>query len=268
MNIIDAHCHIFPDKIANKAAHSIGDFYEVPMFSDASADSLLEYGGNIRTDLYMVSSAATTPDQVKAINDFISDQCNLHDKFFGLAAMHYQLPDYEDELDRAIELGLHGIKFHNDFQNYDIDEPAAIPMYRAIARRNLPVLFHMGDETREHTTAARLANVMRQVPDLKVIAAHFGGYMAWHQVKDLPLTENLRLDTSSTLAILDHEKVLDLLNHFGVDRFFFGTDFPMWDPVRELERFRRIGLNRGEEEKILHKNFEKFFGLEPEPQKR
>ena len=28
--IIDAHCHIYPDKIADKAAHSTGRFYSLP----------------------------------------------------------------------------------------------------------------------------------------------------------------------------------------------------------------------------------------------
>ena len=30
-NIIDAHCHIYPDKIAQKAADSTGIFYDIPM---------------------------------------------------------------------------------------------------------------------------------------------------------------------------------------------------------------------------------------------
>ena len=259
MRIIDAHCHIFPDKIALKAAKSIGKFYDTDMYSAASAQALLASGAQIDTDLYMVSSAATTPDQVCAINDFIAGQCRQHAEFFGLAAMHYLFPDVEEELDRAMELGLHGVKFHNDFQNYDIDEPKAIPMYKAIAKRGLPVLFHMGDAVRDHTTAIRLTNVMRQVPDLKAIAAHFGGYMAWQQVMDLELTENLRLDTSSTLPIISKDEALRLLEHFGIERFFFGTDFPMWDPQKELARFHALGLSAEEEDLILHRNFESFF---------
>ena len=42
MKIIDAHTHIFPAKIAFKASESIGDFYGIPMSSDASVDSLLK----------------------------------------------------------------------------------------------------------------------------------------------------------------------------------------------------------------------------------
>ena len=85
--------------------------------------------------------------------------------------------------------------------------------------------------------------------------------MAWKKVMDLEITENLRLDTSSSLPIIDRDEALRLLDHFGIDRFFFGTDFPMWDPVKELARFHALGLSEEEEDKILHKNFEEFFHL-------
>ncbi len=264
MKIIDAHCHIFPDKIAQKASDAIGDFYDIPMYSPAASLALLKSGAKIGTDLFMVSSAATIPEQVHSINDFISSQCRRHDKFFGLAAMHYQLPDIEEELDRAIALGLHGIKFHNDFQGYDIDEPKAMPMYQAIAARNLPILFHMGDNRHKHTTAAQLKNVMEQVPDLKVIAAHFGGYRAWEESFILPKSDNLRFDTSSTLWTIDYDLAHRIIDHFGIDKFFFGTDFPMWDPEEELERFDKLNLSEEEREMVFHKNFEKFFDLSPE----
>lgn len=262
MYIIDAHTHIFPGKIAGKATHAIGDFYEMPMYAPASPEMLLESGAKIGTKRFMVSSSATTPEQTYAINDFIAKQCCLHPEFFGLATMHYQLPDIEEELDRALDLGLHGVKIHHDFQGVDIDEPASIPMYRAIAQRGMPLLFHMGDNRYDHTTPARLANVMRQVPDLKVIAAHFGGYQAWSQVEgSLPKADNLRFDTSSSLAILPKDEALRLIEHFGVESYFFGTDFPMWEPVAELERFHNLGLTASEEEKVFHTNFEDFFHL-------
>ncbi|MBQ2764097.1 MAG: amidohydrolase [Firmicutes bacterium] len=262
MKIIDAHCHIFPDKLANKATKAIGDFYDIEMFSPASSAALLTAGAAIGTSLYMVSSAATTPEQTYSINDFISGQCKLHPEFFGLAAMHYQIPDVGEELDRAISLGLHGIKFHNDFQTYDIDEPKAIPMYKEIAKRGLPVQFHMGDDHRTHTTPIKLANVMRQVPDLKVVAAHFGGYRDWDFVtRDLPKSENLRFDTSSSLMFLSKDRALELMDHYGVENFFFGTDFPMWEPAEEIKRFKNLGLSETEEEMVFHQNFEKFFGL-------
>ena len=31
MEIIDMHAHIYPNKIAEKASHSVGEFYTIPM---------------------------------------------------------------------------------------------------------------------------------------------------------------------------------------------------------------------------------------------
>ena len=60
---------------------------------------------------------------------------------------------------------------------------------------------------------------------------------------------------------LTRDRALELMDHYGVENFFFGTDFPMWEPAEELKRFKSLGLNEKEEEMIFHQNFEKFFGL-------
>ena len=39
--IFDAHAHIYPEKIAVKAAHAIGDFYDIPMKYDGTVEHLL-----------------------------------------------------------------------------------------------------------------------------------------------------------------------------------------------------------------------------------
>lgn len=40
--IIDAHAHIFPDKIASRAADGISSFYDIPVRFDGSVGQLLE----------------------------------------------------------------------------------------------------------------------------------------------------------------------------------------------------------------------------------
>ena len=41
MKITDVHAHVFPDKLADKAAHSIGDFYGAASYCAASVENLL-----------------------------------------------------------------------------------------------------------------------------------------------------------------------------------------------------------------------------------
>ena len=44
-----------------------------------------------------------------------------------------------------------------------------------------------------------------------------------------------------------------LIRHYGADRFLFGSDYPMWDPVMELKRFSELDLTDDEKEQIAWK---------------
>ena len=144
-SIIDAHAHIFPAKIAEKATVNIGHFYDLPMSYIGSSETLLENGARINVTRFLVCTTATRPAQVEHINTFIDEECRKHEQFYGFATMHPDYEHIEQELDRVLELGLHGIKLHPDFQLFDIDAPAAMKMYKAISERHLPILFHTGD---------------------------------------------------------------------------------------------------------------------------
>ena len=156
-------------------------------------------------------------------------------------------------------LGIRGFKIHPDFQHVNIDEPKAIDMYRGIAKAGLPVLFHMGDARFDYSAPERLTNLIRQVPDLIAIAAHFGGWQAWDRSYAHILPENVYYDTSSSLMFLGKERALDFLDKMGAHRFLFGTDFPMWTPKTELERFLDLGLDDAVRDRILYGNFETLF---------
>ena len=45
----------------------------------------------------------------------------------------------------------------------------------------------------------------------------------------------------------------------GPQRFLFGTDFPMWTPKTELQRFLDLGLDETTRDRILFGNFEALF---------
>ena len=163
-----------------------------------------------------------------------------------------------------LELGLRGINIHPDFQKLAIDDESAIDTYKAIARRGLPVLFHMGDNRYDFSSPDRLTNLLRRVPDLQVVAAHFGGWNIWPQSLAHPQPESVLYDTSSTLGMTDRDIVLRLIDKIGPDRLIFGTDFPMWSPKEELARFLSLGLDESSRQKILYKNFMKLLKLHDE----
>ena len=93
--VIDAHCHIYPDRIADKAAHATGRFYTLPTTYDGTLSELLEAGAKAGIDRFVVQSVATTPHQVSSINHFIAASVAAYpDKLYGLGTLH---PDSEDQ---------------------------------------------------------------------------------------------------------------------------------------------------------------------------
>ena len=57
--IIDSHAHIYPDKIARKAAVVIGQFYDISMDCDGSVEGLIKTGKRAGIGRFLVHSVAT-----------------------------------------------------------------------------------------------------------------------------------------------------------------------------------------------------------------
>lgn len=261
MRIIDAHAHIFPGKIAVKASESIGNFYGIPMHSDASPESLLRLQAELGSERCLVCSAALSPAQVETINDFIADECRKNPIFLGLAAMHKDYENFDAELDRALSMGLRGVKFHHDMQQFAIDDPKCLPIYEAMEKKGMILLLHMGDARYNFTSPHKLTEIARMFPKLTIVGAHFGGYSEWEEAYRMPRLANVYYDTSSSLFMLDPQTAVRFIDHFGPDRYFFGSDFPMWNPKTELERFLNLGLDEETNNMILYDNFAEVFGL-------
>lgn len=260
--VIDIHAHIFPGKIAEKATTAVGDFYDTKMPYVGDPDTLLSLGRAAGVSRYVVHSVATTPHQVRSINDFIAEQCAVHPEFIGFGALHPDFDDIPGEVERIISLGLKGIKLHPDFQRFLIDDEKALPIYEA-AEGRLPIIFHTGDYRYEWSKPQRLARVLDMFPKLDCVAAHFGGWSEPDTALKSLLDRRCWVDTSSSYGFLgrDIDNMKRLISMWGTDRILFGSDFPMWDPADELEWLMRCGLSDADTEKILHGNAEKLLQI-------
>ena len=265
MPIIDAHAHIYPDKIAPRAVPAIGTFYLVPMQGEGTADDLLARYGECGITHAIVHSVATTAKSVPTINSFIADQCTQHPEFIGFGTMHQEFEDVEAEVDRALALGLHGFKLHPDTQQVNMDDPRLMDFYEVIAGR-VPLVLHTGDYRYDYSSPRRLVKVLKTFPDLVVNAAHLGGWSIYdvgYDVlhEDLLGEERLFVDASSAFAFTGRRHMRELVRMWGADRVMFGTDYPMWQPAQELNEMMNCNLTDDELEKILWKNAEAFSGV-------
>lgn len=268
--IIDAHAHIFPDKIAERAVAGIGGFYEkfnIRIQGNGTLGELLRQGAEAGVERFLVQSVATVPAQVEAINNFISESVREHPaELIGFGAMHPEYPDISAEIERIISLGLRGIKLHGDFQGFALDDERAFPIYEA-AEERLPILFHNGDTRSDFTSPERLLNVVKRFPRLTVIGAHFTGWSLWEKSARLfheYLEENpespVFTDCSSSLYAMSPESAAALIREFGARRVMWGTDYPMWDAKEELARFARLPLTDSEKEMVLGGNALRMLG--------
>lgn len=260
--IIDAHAHIFPDKIAKKAVAGIGSFYNgLVMHYDGTAETLIKAGAEAGIQKFIVQSVATVPEQVESINNFIAESVKKYpDNFIGFAAMHPDHPNIEREIERAVSLGLKGVKIHPDFQRFCIDDEKAMKIYETIEGR-LPILIHTGDSRYQWSKPARLVKVLEAFPKLDVIAAHFGGWSEWDDAAKALGGKRLWVDTSSSLYAMSPKRARELIDIFGVENVLFGTDYPMWQPKPELEMIDKIELTEKEREMIFHKNAERLLKM-------
>ena len=251
--IIDAHVHIYPEKIADRAVEGIENFYNMHIEYDGRVSTLLKEGKKAGVDKFIVQSVATVPEQVKSINNFIAQSVSENEELIGFGTLHPDFPDIAAEIDRIISLGLKGIKLHSDFQRFGIDDEKAFPIYEA-AEGRLPILFHMGDERSDLSSPERLLKVIKKFPKLTPIGAHFAGWSMWDRAEKALAGTGIYTDCSSSLYALSPERAVRLIHNFGADKVLWGTDYPMWNYADELNRFDRLPLSETERRMILGEN--------------
>ena len=261
MYFIDFHCHIYPEAIAPKAADNIREFYHLGDSSiDGRVETLLERGTLAGVEKFVVLPVAVRPSRTRHINDFILGEVAKQPRFFGYGTIHAGMENITGEVQYIMDNGLRGLKMHPDYQLFSIDDPRLFPVYDMIGDK-LPVIFHMGDQRYDYSHPARLRKVLELFPKLRVIAAHFGGYTMYETAAELLHDKNCFFDVSSSLMFMEEGVAEKYINHHGAERFVYGSDFPMWDPVTEMERFMRLKLTDDQKERIAHITAEEILDI-------
>ena len=253
MRFIDFHTHIYPDAIAHKAAESIRDFYSLgDRAIDGKAENLIMLGAEAGVSEFVVLPVSIQPQRTRHINDFILEQVAKEPRFYGYGTVHAAMDNLTDEVQYIMDNGLRGIKIHPDSQVFDIDDPRLMPMYEMIQDK-IPIIIHMGDLRYDYSRPERLKHVLDLFPRLQAIAAHFGGYQMHELAADVLHDKNCFFDVSSSLMFMAEGEAEHYIRHHGADRFVYGSDFPMWNPVTEMQRFLKLDLTHKEQEQIAHK---------------
>ena len=262
MKIFDIHVHIYPEKIALKASQSIGDFYDgFEIHGCGTLDDYIRHADKMGIERFAAHSVAMNPHNAERINGFIMEAyARMPERIIPFAALHPDQENIGETVDKLIAQGFRGVKIHPDIQRFELNGERARPMMEALEGR-LPLLIHCGDYRYDFDGPSRILDLHRQHPNLQMICAHFGGWMEWDKAVELLGGHNLVVDCSSSLYQWTPEQAAKAIHAFGTDRVLYGTDYPMWTPEEELERFMRIPLSDQEREDILWNNAARLLKL-------
>lgn len=250
--VIDVHTHIWPDKLASRAVEHVGSYYSYDMHGKGTIEDLKQSANEAGVEKFVIHSSALKASQVEDVNTATAS--HLCGQIAGFGTLHPEYTEFEKEINRIISLGLKGIKLHPDFQFFNIDDRRMYPAYEIIRDKKLPILFHMGDEKYDYSSAVRLLKILADFPGLIVIGAHLGGHLKWDQAEEYLIGKDIYMDCSSTDRKLSPERSKSIIRRHGCEKILFGTDYPIERHSEGIENFLKLGLTDDENEKILYDN--------------
>lgn len=268
--IIDFHTHAFPEKIAVRTLEIlIGNCERVSGFplknhTDGTSGGLLEVERSAGVDLAVVLPIVTNPKQTETINRVARETNEANCGLYSFGSLHPADSDALSWVDRLAEDGFKGIKLHPEFQNFYADEE--IEIYRRAAKYGMTVILHTGKDAGYpppvHATPDMLLRVIDKVPDLKLVAAHFGGWNMWDEVSEKLVGTPIYFDTAFVADFIDKGLMTDIIKAHGAEKILFGSDCPWEDPAHTLEFLRSLDIDREDLNKICGDNAAGLLGIE------
>jgi len=261
--VIDFHTHCFPDQLADKAVTSLSAKAGIPAMLDGTLGDLKRsMEANCITGSVLLN-IATKPLQAMNINNWATQVQDEDVISFG--SIHPLCEDWVNELKRIKELGLRGIKFHPEYQEFYVDDEAMFPIYELAFDLGLVIAFHAGEDIGfpppYHCTPERLATLLQRFKGGKIVAAHMGGYKYWDEVEKHLVGKDIYFDTSYAVGIMDSEQAKRIIFNHGYDRILFGSDSPWKDQGWSVQSIKNLGLGPEVEEAIFYKNAVRLLGL-------
>jgi len=262
--MIDFHTHFFPDQLAARAINQLsrGSGGLEPVF-DGTRAGLIDCMNRDGIDRSVSLMIATKPSQETSVNRFTVE--NNHGPVICFGSVHPRSRHALDHLKQLKDSGIIGVKFHPEYQDFDIDDPDVMRLYVKIAELGLITVFHMGLDIGYdypgRSRPAALARALSAFQGAPVVAAHFGGYMLWEEVRTELVGKPVYFDTSYCHSRIPAPVARRLIREHGANRILFGSDAPWSSPALEVRMIRHLDLTEQEKAAILDGNARRLLGL-------
>jgi uncharacterized protein len=260
--IIDCHAHVWPDHIADAMQEQSPA--GLKLLYDGKLSGLLRSMDHDGIDMALTLGVALKASTVARTNEFIASV--PRDRFVPFGTVHPEL-SVEENLKHLLDNGIHGVKLHPLFQDLSLGDPKVHEILAGLAENGIVVVTHAGAGADAAASQRGAPHLLRKIadsiPDLKLIACHYGGYHRLDEAEEHVVGSRVVIETSwpPTMAELEPERVRTLIRTHGADKVVFGSDWPMANPGAEIAAIRRLGLTKQEEDAILGGNLAKILGI-------
>ncbi len=267
--IVDAHTHIYPDKIALKVVESarahLGE--SVSFIGDFTLADLKNVMKRSGIDAAITFCVAKQPKVVKSANDFIIEATN-NKTIFGFGTIHPDMEEPVTEVRRLREKGLKGIKFHSLFQLTGAADKRLLLIYEEMEKLNMIAYFHVGRDPGDPsspslTTPQSISFVKDRFPRLKIVAAHLGGFLELEEAAQWVHGKDIYIDTcwSPNVQALNSREITEIIKRHGVDKVLFASDYPSTTDIAAQIAWLKDLLSPKEQELIFGENARKLLAV-------
>lgn len=270
--VIDAHVHIFPDKIFS-AVRSWFDAHAWKIRYQMNSKELISFLLDHGVSRVVALQYAHKPGIARSLNTYMAEISGLFPgRVMGMATVFPGEEGAIDILNQAFDDGLCGVKLHAHVQCFDMNSPEMDPIYALCQERGKSMVMHVGQEPKsvhylcdpyEICRADKLEQVLKTYPKLRICVPHLG-FDEISAYKDLIETyDTLWLDTAMVLTDYFPQGNREDFSAYRMDRIMYGSDFPnipyAWD--RELLWLAQSGLSQSDLEWVTHKSAQAFFQI-------
>jgi len=276
--IIDSHTHIFPKEMRNDR--------ETFCQKDRGFSSIYK---NSNSKMVGVEELIASMDEAGIHRSVVCgfpwndpDLCSLHNQYLMESRARYpnrlivfislSFSDpkrSEKEFEQRMKEGAMGVGevafYLKEMTLQDID--LMRPILREMGKKGIPLLLHT-NETIGHsypgkgmTPLERFYELILSFPNLPIILGHWGGGLLFYELMPevAKTMANVYYDTAASPFLYSKKIYFIACQLVGIEKIFFGSDFPLILPRRYFKELEESGLPKQDQEKILGLNFSKRF---------
>ena len=278
--IIDAHCHILPDRFAQHHDRlRAQDATFAALFPDsnprmANAKKLVAAMDRSGVDRAVIMGMGWVSQELAVeANDYIIQSiASYPDRLIGFCSVNPAWGDEAtSEIRRCAAEGLRGVgELHPDTQDFDITDRSNLALTMDTAKElGFPVVVHASEPVghqypgKGQTTPDKLYRFIENFPENTIICAHWGGGLPFYALMpEVPeVLSNTYFDTAASPFLYRPDVFNIVAGLVGAEKILFGTDYPLISQRRLVRQVEQSGLDSPAKEAILGGNAARLLGV-------